>query len=133
MLLRSVTAHTHVVRRNCMLLFRQKSGPFHRTNFYAFLHASVVVRVRGSPLFQFTLKLSESVAVIHSLGIVHADLHPANVFVFKELGVGYRIVLGDFGQSVDFSDADQVAGAATVSEDDAVEDPQVGQSLPCIL
>ncbi|KAH7694286.1 hypothetical protein AAVH_38671, partial [Aphelenchoides avenae] len=73
----------------------------------------------------FTLLLSEAIATLHSQRIVHRDIHPNNVFLFMDDKKGYWVVLGDLGQSVDFTDPEQVEAAVKASEDyDEDEDSQ---------
>ncbi|KAH7704420.1 hypothetical protein AAVH_28396, partial [Aphelenchoides avenae] len=60
----------------------------------------------------FTLQISEAVAVLHRLRVAHVDILPQNVFIVKS-AEGYRVVVADFGCSLDFSDDDQAKAAST--------------------
>ena len=44
----------------------------------------------------FTYQMLSGLAYIHSLGIIHADLSPQNLFIFSN----GRVKIGDFGQSI---------------------------------
>lgn len=80
-------------------------------------------------LFQFDLEISESISALHRRRIVHRDLHPANVFLYKN-ATGFHVIVADLGQSVCFTDAEQVKAAIVqAGADDTERDLEVGYSL----
>lgn len=59
---------------------------------------------------------------------MHADIYPQNVFVFKDSKEQYRLVLADFGESVDFTDDEQKNAAAEGSQPASEPELKVGCS-----